>query len=411
MGAPDSPAHAVSGRSAVVLIAVLCVAIFVGATTSFAPLALQPFIAAGLGSSVAIVGQMSSVSIFLGAIMAVSFGTLIRRHGYRRLYVAGALALGLSSLILSFAPRVEAVLVAALLAAFANAIIVPVALAIAATEFSPRVSQRAMSYQIACIFIAVAVGVPGVVFVAGLLGWRGAFGVLAIVAILLVPLVAWIVPVGGRDPAARLDLGQAASGYREIFRVRSLAALYAFLVLYVLCSFGSGAYVSALLVRRGAGTPALGAIYAVAGTAFVISSVAAGELLGRLRFDLRFLILAGFPVFILARALIYVLPVPLATIAVLVAVAQLVDGTMAVAMRALVAGYPLRERALSMVLFSACESLGQAVGGVAGGFVLAFGGYPAIGQLIVLVAVVAFWLPLVSRRLSQPAQLKVAPSI
>jgi predicted MFS family arabinose efflux permease len=83
---------------------------------------------------------------------------------------------------------------------------------------------------------------------------------------------------------------------------------------------------------------------------------------------------------------------------------------MAVAMRSLVAGYPVRDHALSMVLFSACESLGQAIGGVTAGLVLALGGFPSVGELTLAIGFLAFWLPTVSRRLQGPATAAVSLS-
>jgi DHA1 family inner membrane transport protein len=198
------------GRPAVVLTAVLCLAIFVGATSWFAPLALLPFIADGFGASVSLVGQVVSGSIFLAAIMALVIGTLVRRHGYRRLYVPGTIAMSLGTAAMAVAPNVAVMLVAAFLLSFATAIVIPVALALAAKELSPTAGRRAMSYQIACVFAAIAVGLPVCVFLAQALSWRGAFVALAIVAVFLLPAIFRVVPVGVRDPRAAIDV--ATSG-------------------------------------------------------------------------------------------------------------------------------------------------------------------------------------------------------
>jgi hypothetical protein len=98
----------------------------------------------------------------------------------------------------------------------------------------------------------------------------------------------------------------------------------------------------------------------------------------------------------------YAAPLSIAATIALAGLASLSDGAVAVALRLLVAGYPVRDRALSMVLFATCESLGQAIGGVTAGSVLALGGYPLIGGQVLLIGFVALSLPLVSRRLNRP---------
>jgi predicted MFS family arabinose efflux permease len=395
------------GRPAVVLTAVLCLAIFVGATSWFAPLALLPFIADGFGASVSLVGQVVSGSIFLAAIMALVIGTLVRRHGYRRLYVAGTIAMSLGTAAMAVAPNVAVMLVAALLLSFATAIVIPVALALAAKELSPTAGRRAMSYQIACVFAAIAVGLPVCVFLAQVLSWRGAFVALAVVAMFLLPAIFRIVPVGVRDPCAAIDVASTVGQYRELLSERSLLAMYVFQVLYVICGFGSGAYATALIASRGFDAQAQGVALLVAGVAFVLTSVLAAEALGKLRIDLRLVIIVGTLGFCLARGTMYIAPLPLAAIIGLLGIASLCDGAVAVAMRALIASYDVRDRTLSMVFFAACGSFGQAVGGVGAGIAIALGGYAGVGVLVLALCAFAIWLPVVSGRLIRPATVRL----
>ncbi len=355
--------------------------------------------AAGLDSSVSLLGQISSATILLAALITLLIGTLVRRYGYRRLYVAGTLAMALGSTIMAVAPNVAVVLVAALLLSFATATVLPVALAIAATELSPTARRRVMSYQIACIFAAVAVGLPACVFLAQALSWRGTFAVLAAVAVLLLPAVFGLVPVGSHDPSARFHLPTAVQSYRELLRDRSLASMFGFQILYVVVVFGTGAYLSALIIARGFGADAVGAALAVVGVAFILSSVLSAEVLGKLRVDLRLVVLGAALSFCVSRAVIYILPLPLPVLVGLLAAGSLVDGVMAVAFRTLVASYDVKDRALSMVFFAACDNVGQAVGGVVAGALLAAGGYAAIGLLVLAISLLGSWLPLASRAL------------
>jgi predicted MFS family arabinose efflux permease len=151
--------------------------------------------------------------------------------------------------------------------------------------------------------------------------------------------------------------------------------MYVFQVLFVICAFGSGAYVTALIASRGFDAQAQDVALLVSGVAFVVTSVLAAEALGRLRIDLRLVIIVGTLGFCLARGTMYVAPLPLAAIIGLLGVASLCDGAVAVAMRSLIASYDVRDRTLSMVFFAACDSFGQAVGGVGAGIAIALGGY------------------------------------
>jgi predicted MFS family arabinose efflux permease len=241
----------VQRASAVPLGALLCTATFLGATTWFAPVALLPFMAAGLASNVSILGQVSSVTILLAASITIIIGTLVRRYGYRRLYAAGLIALILGAASMAAAPNVAIVLLASLLLAFASAIIVPVALAIAAIELSATAQRRVMSYQIACIFAAAAIGLPACVFLAQALSWRGAFASLATLALLLLPAVFWLVPVGGCDRTTRLQVPVIIRRYRHLLGDRSLASLFGCQIIFVVGVFGTAAYLSSLLIARG----------------------------------------------------------------------------------------------------------------------------------------------------------------
>ena len=99
MSMPANGNEPIRGGRAAALILTLCAAIVVGISIVGAPLVLLPAIAADLGVSVSLVGQVSTSSIFLTFIIAVVVGPLIQRHGYRRLYLAGTLAMASSAIL------------------------------------------------------------------------------------------------------------------------------------------------------------------------------------------------------------------------------------------------------------------------------------------------------------------------
>jgi predicted MFS family arabinose efflux permease len=205
--------------------------------------------------------------------------------------------------------------------------------------------------------------------------------------------------VGIRDSLARFDLAQCARQYRALVGNSSLALMYSFQTIYVICAFGSGAYASALLISRGYGAQDLEIAFAVVGGAFILGSVASGETLGKVSHDAKQLIAGAAVLFCLARGWIYFVSFPFPVILGLFAVASVCDAAIGVAIRADVATYEVQDRSLSMVFFGACDSIGQASGGIIAGALLAAGGFRAIGELAFVVGVVAACLPLLSRRL------------
>jgi predicted MFS family arabinose efflux permease len=208
-----------------------------------------------------------------------------------------------------------------------------------------------------------------------------------------------LIPRGTPDRRARFDVTTVLAGYGDLLANRSLTLIYGFQTLYVVCAFGTGAYLSALMAARGFAPEEIAVVFATAGGAFVVSSVVSGEILGKVKLDLRFVaILMAFLV-CLTRGLVYILPLSVTATIVLIGVASLADGVIANTLRALAVSYQVRDRALSMSFFAASDNVGQAFGGIICGFVLSIGGYPAIGALVFVVFVLSAGLPLASRQL------------
>src|SRR5262249_44628507 len=187
------------------------------------------------------------------------------------------------------------------------------------------------------------------------------------------------IPAGARSATAGEGLRAIVRSYAALFENRSLRAMYVFWTLYVLCAFGSAAYASALVISRGFTAENLSLLLAVIGIAFIVTSLTSGELLGRFKPDLRVVIAVFAILFCLARGWVYLWPLPLGSLLGLFAIASVADAAIGVALRAHVAAHDVPDRTLSMVFFGACDSLGQAMGGVLMGAALAVAGYAAVG--------------------------------
>ena len=90
--------------------------------------------------------------------------------------------------------------------------------------------------------------------------------------------------------------------------------------------------------------------------------------------------------------------------------ASVMDACVGVAMRSEFASYDVGEPTLCMVLFAACDGVGQTLGGVLAGMALALSGYSAIGLFVAMLGILAVSLPIVSVRLKRTEGPTLAPA-
>lgn len=152
-----------------VLLAVICLAPLVGLLLATALSPFLPTIAADLGVTVALLGQIPAASMLVAAALSLVVGPLADHFGYRRLLLAGTLAVVISAFGTALAPTFLILLLVTLIAAVSRAIIQPVALAVAGSHFTGPTQRRAISLVVAAAAGAPIVGVPGLTAIGGLL--------------------------------------------------------------------------------------------------------------------------------------------------------------------------------------------------------------------------------------------------
>ena len=167
-------------------------------------------IAADVGTTVAVVGQVPALMTLVAAPLTLAVGPVADRVGYRPFLLLAMGAVAVYAAGTALAGDYGLLLAMGLVGAVGRAITSPVAQAVAAANFTGDALRRAMAITIAGGSGAAVVGVPLLTGIAAPLGWRGAFVALALMGASGVALAWLAVPRGGGSGAvdARTLLGQ-----------------------------------------------------------------------------------------------------------------------------------------------------------------------------------------------------------
>ncbi|WP_374581424.1 MFS transporter [Pseudoduganella sp.] len=196
-----------------------------------------PAMRAELGAS--ITSAQATMAVFMAALALsqLAWGWAADRFGDRRTIVAGTVLLGGGSLLCALAPGIESMLAGRLvqgLGAGAATVAVP---ALIRRRFDAADGVKALA-----VVAMVESTIPALGPVAGTAivlhaSWRSTFWLIAVLALLLLPLVARIV---GAAPAPRPAAAGSAGGYLPLLRNRlylryalSYAAMFGALLMYV----------------------------------------------------------------------------------------------------------------------------------------------------------------------------------
>ncbi len=156
-----------------------------------------PLVAADLGTSVAVLGQVPASMLLLAGVLALVAGPLADHYGYRTTLVVGLLTIVVSTVATGLAPTFPVLLAVTLVGAVARAAVMPTAQAAVVARFGDEgARRRAISWVTAGLSGAPILGIPLLTTIAGLSSWRVSFFVLGTLA-LATALALW--PVLGRS--------------------------------------------------------------------------------------------------------------------------------------------------------------------------------------------------------------------
>lgn len=362
-------------------------------------LAVAPFlptIAAELGSTVALLGQVPAASMLVASALGLVMGPIADRYGYRRLLLVGLAALIAGALGTAAASSYAALLAAALVGALSRAIVQPVAMTIAGTYFEGEARRRAISWATAAIAGSGIVGVPLLTAVEGVAGWRAAFLALALLGLAAAGLVARAIPrdeVGGGE---HLGVGRILRAYGVLARHGPTAGLIGSNFVRGTGLWALGIYVASFLVEEhGLSTQAGGLSFTAFGGGMFLGSILAGSRIGRLAPRPTIIATSVFSTLVMSAGLF--LPVGAAVVMGLVFVGALGNGLGNVASTELLLADAPAGRGTTLTVNQSAFSLASAAGGSLGGLLLALGGYGLVGASVPLFGAASALLVWLSR--------------
>ncbi|MFF4505201.1 MFS transporter [Streptomyces sp. NPDC001401] len=189
----------------------LSTAAFTAVMTELLPAGLLPRMAPALGVSEARVGFLVTGYAVASFAAAIPLTALLRGLPRRPVLVGALLGFAVSDGVVALSSSYVLTFAARLVAGCMGGLLWAMLVGYAARMVPAERRGRAIAIVLAGITLALSLGVPAGTALAGALGWRTAFGVLAGLAVLLVGWVRWRVPgFPGEAPHTRVPLARVA---------------------------------------------------------------------------------------------------------------------------------------------------------------------------------------------------------
>jgi len=191
----------------------LATAAFTDVTTDLLPAGLLPQLSGSLHVPQARAGLLVSAFAVASALAAIPVTTALRGLPRRAVLQSVLAGFALLNAVTAISPWYPLTFAARLLAGVMGGTLWSMLAGYAARMVPVAQRGRAIAVVLAGITVALSAGVPAGTALAAVLGWRAVFGLLAALALLLVPWVRGRVPaLPGEPPARRPPLRQVASG-------------------------------------------------------------------------------------------------------------------------------------------------------------------------------------------------------
>jgi predicted MFS family arabinose efflux permease len=396
MARAAAPVTSVPGR---LVLPALCLGSFVTALTFVAPGPFLPAMSRDLGVSVALLGQVTAAMMIMSAMLGLVAGPLADRYGSRRLILVGIGAAAVCLLDFGLAPVFALLFIASIAGSLAEATVPGLSLAIAGTQFSGAAARRAIGWTIGTLASAPIIGVPILTTIGDAAGWRVAFIVAGVAAVVVMVLVAFWLPRDGLRPDDALRLRTILHAYRPLLHHTGMRRLYASTVTRSIFWFGLLTYFGALMSDRlGLRTGEIGLVYMLGGAGYLLGSVVAGGPLARV--PTRPLVSASNAVSALVFAIIYSTVLGTSLTIAIVPLTTFAAAAGYVGLTTLLTEETPAGPGTTMVLNGSLFNLGAAIGAAAGGYVLAVGGFGAVAVVLPLFGLISALLVWTPRRQS-----------
>ncbi|AWB94517.1 MFS transporter [Agromyces badenianii] len=245
--APTIPAAARRARARLPLNGLLALAavVFTGVVTEILPAGLLPQMSADLGASESQIGQLVAIYAVTTAITVIPLTAVTRNLPRKPLLVALVIGFALVNGITAIADSYTVILIARVFGGMLAGLLWAMAAGYAMRTVEPEHAGRALSVAMVGTPLAFAFGLPIATTLGAAIGWRAAFGVIAVVGIGLAVWAAAALPsFAGERSGQRPSLS-------SVLRLPGLAAVLATTAFFVLAHNVPYTYVAPLTVASG----------------------------------------------------------------------------------------------------------------------------------------------------------------
>lgn len=181
-----------------------------------------------LGVSIPKAGQLITAAAILMGVGAPLFASLVAGWDRRRLLALSLVWYGLLTLACALAPSYPVLLVLRVLAVVSPAIFTPQAAASVGLLVEPHQRGRAITFIFLGWSVASVMGMPLSAFIGGTLGWRWAFGLVGLLALLSAAWVWRAMPDGVKPAALSRQAWGATLGSSALMMAVGVTLLSAF---------------------------------------------------------------------------------------------------------------------------------------------------------------------------------------
>ncbi|MEV6908133.1 MFS transporter [Amycolatopsis sp. NPDC051071] len=363
-------------------------ALFAGAfavsCTEFVVVGLLPQIAADLGVSEAVAGQLVTLNAVAFAVGAPVLGAAFHRMDRRKVLFGSLVVFAIGHATAGLAPNYPVLLGSRLLSGGMMGLYLATAIGTAARLSEPAKRASTMALIVAGVSSATALGVPVSTLMGQHLGWRAPMLVIGGMALAALAFIAMVVPATGADDGPPLSERVRALGTKPV--VIGLGAI----VLFWGASFTVYTYLVPLLEQR-AGVHGILVIVVlfIAGLCAVLGNIIGGKGADR-NSRLTLLVTAG----VTAASLLLVLPLstgPVQAIA-LITVWQLAAWSFVPTVQAALFQAAGKGGELAVSFAVSAFNIGIVAGAGFGGVALARAGLPGVAVLGASLGVIALVL-------------------
>jgi DHA1 family purine base/nucleoside efflux pump-like MFS transporter len=245
---------------------------FAVGTSAYVVSGVLPVVSAELDVSLTAAGQLTTAFALAYAVSAPLLATLTARWERRTLLVAALLVAALGNAVSAVATTYPLLLGGRVVAALGAAAYTPAATLFATALRPPAERGRTVAIVFGGLTVALALGVPAGSLLAGSLGYRGVFGLVAAVSLAMAVAVRMRLPLMVGAPAVPLRERFAVAADRRVLMVLAIT------VFGVVATMSVYIYVVPLLtVTTGLGTSAIGGLLLAYGLGAIVGNAWGGR--------------------------------------------------------------------------------------------------------------------------------------